>query len=86
MLGNAFFVAASFAVVSVRPSQLEPAVQAGNRRADVTIKALRRASRGVGVSECGEAGDQRRRSTISPHWIIAGPARRAGRGFTGAWS
>lgn len=44
LLGNAFFVAASFAVVSVRRSQLEPAVQAGNRRANVTIKALRRAS------------------------------------------
>jgi CBS domain containing-hemolysin-like protein len=44
LLGNAFFVAASFAVVSVRRSQLEPAAETGNRRARVTINALRRAS------------------------------------------
>ena len=44
LLGNAFFVAASFAVVSVRRSQLEPAAEAGSRRAKATLKTLRRAA------------------------------------------
>jgi CBS domain containing-hemolysin-like protein len=44
LLGNAFFVAASFAVVSVRRSQIEPAAQGGDRRARSTLRALRKAS------------------------------------------
>jgi CBS domain containing-hemolysin-like protein len=43
LLANGFFVAASFAVVAVRRSQLEPAAEAGSRRAKATIATLRQA-------------------------------------------
>ena len=38
---NGFFVAAEFALVKVRPTQIEPYVQAGQRRAKVTRHMLR---------------------------------------------
>lgn len=44
LLGNAFFVAASFALVSVRQSQIEPLAEAGSRRARSTLRAIRRVS------------------------------------------
>lgn len=44
LLGNAFFVAASFALVSVRQSQLEPLAEAGSRQARSTLRAVRRVS------------------------------------------
>lgn len=44
LLGNAFFVAASFALVSVRRSQIEPLADAGSRRARSTLRAIRRVS------------------------------------------
>lgn len=44
LLGNAFFVAASFALVSVRRSQIEPLAEAGSRAARSTLRALRRVS------------------------------------------
>lgn len=40
LLGNAFFVAAEFSLVSVRRSAIEPLVAAGSKKALTTLKAL----------------------------------------------
>ncbi|MBF9068920.1 hemolysin family protein [Streptacidiphilus fuscans] len=40
VLGNAFFVGAEFALVSVRRSQVEPLAEAGDRRAAIVVRAL----------------------------------------------
>lgn len=40
LLGNAFFVAAEFSLVSVRRSSVEPDALAGSKRAKITLKAL----------------------------------------------
>lgn len=40
LLANAFFVAAEFAVISARRSQIEPAAERGSRRARSTLKAM----------------------------------------------
>jgi CBS domain containing-hemolysin-like protein len=40
LLGNAFFVAAEFAVISARRSQIEPAAEQGSRRARSTLRAM----------------------------------------------
>jgi CBS domain containing-hemolysin-like protein len=44
LAGNAFFVGAEFALVSVRRSQIEPRVEAGSRRARATLWAIQRVS------------------------------------------
>lgn len=44
LLGNAFFVGASFALVSVRKSQIEPLAKGGSRAARSTLRALSRVS------------------------------------------
>lgn len=44
LAANAFFVAAEFALVSARRSQLEPKAAAGSRRARVALAAMRRVS------------------------------------------
>ncbi len=57
LLGNAFFVAAEFALVSVRADQLEPRAAAGSVRAQKTLAALRnvsqmRAGAQLGITLC----------------------------------
>jgi len=44
LCGNAFFVAAEFALVSARRSSLEPQALAGSRRAKITLKAMENVS------------------------------------------
>lgn len=44
LFGNAFFVAAEFALVSARRSSLEPRALEGSRRAKVTLKAMENVS------------------------------------------
>lgn len=44
LMGNAFFVGAEFALISLRRSQIEPRAQAGSRPAKVTLKAMERVS------------------------------------------
>ncbi|WP_422647108.1 hemolysin family protein [Actinoalloteichus caeruleus] len=44
LAGNAFFVGAEFALISVRRTQLEPRVQAGSRVARLTLRAVERVS------------------------------------------
>jgi CBS domain containing-hemolysin-like protein len=53
LLGNAFFVAAEFALVSVRPDQLEPRAEAGSARAQRTLAAMRRVSTMMAAAQLG---------------------------------
>ncbi|MGW4893114.1 hemolysin family protein [Kitasatospora sp. NPDC004240] len=53
LLGNAFFVGAEFAVVSVRRSQIEPLAEAGNRRARTVLHALTNVSAMLAAAQLG---------------------------------
>ncbi|MGY1746112.1 hemolysin family protein [Blastococcus sp. SYSU D00695] len=53
LLGNAFFVAAEFALVSVRADQLEPRAEAGSVRATRTLAALRDVSKMMAGAQLG---------------------------------
>jgi CBS domain containing-hemolysin-like protein len=44
LLGNAFFVGAEFALISLRRSQIEPRAEAGSRPAKITLKAMENVS------------------------------------------
>lgn len=60
LAGNAFFVAASFALVSTRRSQVEPRAQAGSRRAQRVLLAMDRlaqlmAGAQLGITVCSVA-------------------------------
>jgi CBS domain containing-hemolysin-like protein len=53
LLGNAFFVAAEFALVSARRSQIEPRAEAGNRFAATTLRAMENMSEVIAVNQLG---------------------------------
>jgi CBS domain containing-hemolysin-like protein len=53
LLGNAFFVAAEFAVISVRRSQVEPLAEAGNRRAGSVLRSLGEVSALLAAAQLG---------------------------------
>ncbi|MGY1773395.1 hemolysin family protein [Blastococcus sp. SYSU D00813] len=53
LLGNAFFVAAEFALVSVRADQLEPRAEAGSPRAAKALAALRNVSKMMAAAQLG---------------------------------
>jgi CBS domain containing-hemolysin-like protein len=53
LLGNAFFVGAEFAVVSVRRSQIEPLAEAGHKRARVVLHALSNVSAMLAAAQLG---------------------------------
>ncbi|MCW2635735.1 MAG: hypothetical protein JWM59_2491 [Verrucomicrobiales bacterium] len=53
LLGNAFFVAAEFALVSVRADQLEPRAAAGSARAVKTLAAIRNVSQMMAGAQLG---------------------------------
>jgi len=53
LLGNAFFVGAEFAVMSVRRSQVEPLAAAGNRRARTVMYALEHVSEMLATAQLG---------------------------------
>jgi CBS domain containing-hemolysin-like protein len=53
LLGNAFFVAAEFALVSARRTQIEPLAEAGSRLAQTTLKAMENISLVIGVNQLG---------------------------------
>lgn len=57
LFGNAFFVAAEFAVISAKRASIEPRAEAGSRPAKITIKAMDRvaimlAATQIGVTIC----------------------------------
>jgi CBS domain containing-hemolysin-like protein len=53
LLTNAFFVGAEFALISVRRSQIEPRAQAGEKRARMTLWALRHLSAMMATAQLG---------------------------------
>ncbi len=53
LLGNAFFVAAEFALVSARRTQIEPKAEAGSRMARTTLKAMENIFPVIGVAQLG---------------------------------
>ncbi|TYP87092.1 hemolysin family protein [Blastococcus xanthinilyticus] len=53
LLGNAFFVAAEFALVSARADQLEPRAEAGSARAVRTLAAMRNVSQMMAGAQLG---------------------------------
>ena len=53
LLGNAFFVASEFAVISARRAQIEPRAEAGSRPAKITIKAMERVSLMLATTQIG---------------------------------
>jgi magnesium and cobalt exporter, CNNM family len=53
LLGNAFFVAAEFALVSARRSQIEPRAEQGSRFARTTLRAMENISLVIGVNQLG---------------------------------
>lgn len=53
LLGNAFFVAAEFSVISARRSSIEPRAEAGNRSAKTTLYAMEHATLMLATSQLG---------------------------------
>ncbi|NCD20548.1 MAG: DUF21 domain-containing protein, partial [Actinobacteria bacterium] len=53
LAGNAFFVGAEFAVMSVRRSQVEPLAAAGDRRARTVLYALEHVSEMLATAQLG---------------------------------
>jgi CBS domain containing-hemolysin-like protein len=53
LLVNAFFVAAEFAVISARRSQIEPRAEAGSRAAKTTLYAMEHATMMLATSQLG---------------------------------
>jgi CBS domain containing-hemolysin-like protein len=53
LLGNAFFVAAEFALVSARRTQIEPRAEAGNGFARTTLRAMENMSEVIAVNQLG---------------------------------
>jgi len=53
LLGNAFFVAAEFALISARRAQIEPRAEAGSKAAKLTIKAMERVPIMLATSQIG---------------------------------
>ena len=53
LIGNAFFVAAEFAVMSARRSQIEPLADAGSMRAQTTLRAMENVSLMLACAQLG---------------------------------
>ncbi|MDN3936366.1 hemolysin family protein [Arthrobacter sp. 1P04PC] len=53
LLGNAFFVAAEFAIMSARRSQIEPLAEAGSKRAQTTLRAMENVSLMLACAQLG---------------------------------
>ncbi|WP_461171796.1 hemolysin family protein [Arthrobacter sp. Z1-9] len=53
LFGNAFFVAAEFAVMSARRSQIEPLADAGSKRAQTTLRAMENVSLMLACAQLG---------------------------------
>ncbi|MDQ4490517.1 hemolysin family protein [Sinomonas sp. ASV486] len=81
LLGNAFFVAAEFAIMSARRSQIEPLADAGSARAATTLRAMENvslmlAAAQLGITVCSLLILQVAEPAI--HHLIGGPLHAVG--------
>ncbi|WP_035840614.1 hemolysin family protein [Kitasatospora azatica] len=81
LLGNAYFVGAEFAVISVRRSQVEPLAEAGDKRARTVLHALSNvsamlAAAQLGITVCSLLLGALAEPTIAH--LLEGPAQAAG--------
>ncbi len=53
LIGNAFFVASEFAIISARRSQIEPRAEAGSKRAQTTLWAMEHVSLMLACAQLG---------------------------------
>ena len=53
LMGNAFFVASEFAVISARRSQIEPLAESGSRRAITALYAMEHATLMLAMCQLG---------------------------------
>ncbi len=53
LLGNAFFVAAEFALISARRAQIEPRAEAGSKPAKLTLRAMEKVSLMLATTQIG---------------------------------
>ena len=53
LLGNGFFVASEFALISAKRAQIEPRAEAGSRPAQLTIKGMERVSLLLATAQLG---------------------------------
>lgn len=81
LMGNAFFVAAEFAVVSARRSQIEPKAEAGSKAAKTALFAIERASLMLATSQLGITVCSLLILSVSEpaiHHLLAGPLSMTG--------
>ncbi|MEN9752388.1 MAG: hypothetical protein RL670_79 [Actinomycetota bacterium] len=81
LLGNGFFVAAEFGLISARRAQLEPRAKAGSRPAKITIKAMEQVSLMLATSQIGVTVCSLLILLIaepSIHELLSGPLEAAG--------
>ena len=81
LLGNAFFVAAEFGLISARRAQLEPRAKAGSRPAKITIRAMEQVSLMLATSQIGVTVCSLLILVIaepSIHELLAGPLEATG--------
>ncbi|MEX3609588.1 hemolysin family protein [Rothia sp. LK2588] len=81
LLGNAFFVAGEFAIMSTRRSQIEPLADAGNKRAKTTLYAMEHVSLMLATCQLGITVCSLLILNVSEpalHHLMAGPMEHLG--------
>ncbi|MDY3049918.1 MAG: hemolysin family protein [Rothia sp. (in: high G+C Gram-positive bacteria)] len=81
LAGNAYFVAAEFAIMSTRRSQIEPLVEEGNKRAVTTLYALENVSLMLATCQLGITVCSLLILNVSEpaiHHLVAGPLESVG--------
>ena len=87
LVGNAFFVAAEFALISARRAQIEPRAEAGSGAAKITIKAMERVPIMLATSQIGVTVFSLAILLVaepSIHTLVGGPLEAMGIGATSA--
>jgi CBS domain containing-hemolysin-like protein len=87
LVGNAFFVAAEFALISARRAQIEPRAEAGSGAARLTIKAMERVPIMLATSQIGVTVFSLAILLVaepSIHTLVGGPLEAIGVGVTTA--
>ncbi|GGH59308.1 hemolysin family protein [Rothia aerolata] len=81
LIGNAFFVAGEFAIMSTRRSQIEPLADSGNKRAKITLYAMEHVSLMLATCQLGITVCSLLILNVSEpalHHLVAGPLEHFG--------